>query len=396
MLINKYSRPLRILALVLIMLAVASLACTIPGVGGGEEPEEEAEADAEAYIAEEPGKEEAAPKPTKEPTQEPTEEPTEEPTPEPTEEPTPEPADYITVENAGDVVQLRSFAASPTALSAVAYSQADDMVATYGWAKIVSVWDGEDGSLINDLRGATEWGMGLEFSPDGTKIVAGSSYGFRIHVWEVSTGKMLFEVVTNIWTHRVRWSPDGSQLAVAGEGNKNLTIYDGDGGAQLNQVQPTGNDLWSAAYSPDGEYLAAGDNSGHIVVFTADGLSTVAEISAPAYEPVVDMEFSPDGQYLAAALDEGEILVYNTSDWSRFSSFMSAEMFDLSFCKDSKALVSSGGDGVIAIWDIEKGTKVFSRTMDVTVWAVSVSGDGRKFAAAMDDGTLVIMGLPEE
>ncbi len=389
--LNENSLLLRILALVLTMSAFASLACAVPGIGGGEEP---TPTSSPTPIPSPTPTRTPSPIPSPTPTRTPS--PASKPHPTPSSTPTPELIDYITVENAKNVVQLRAFSASSTIILATSYSQAEDMIATYGYGKIVSVWDGEDGSLINDLRGATEWGRGLEFSPDGTKIAAGSGYGWRLHVWEVKTGKMLYEVVTNAWTHRVRWSPDGSQLAVVGEANHNLMVYDGQGGALLDQVQPTGGDLFSAAYSPDGKYLAVGDGYGKIIVLRAGDLSTVTEISAPAYEPVEDLEFSPDSRYLAAALDKGNILVYNTGDWSRLSSFMNNDLYDTDFTRDSKALIVCSGDGTIAIWDVEKGTRVFSRKMSVTVWSVSVSGDGRKFAAALDDGTLIIMGLPAE
>jgi WD40 repeat protein len=397
--INKYSRPLRILALVLIMLAVASLACGIPGGGGGEEPEEaeEAGAEAEAYIAEEP-----ASKPTKEPTPEPTEEPTPAPTATPTEEPTPEPAKYITVENAGDVVQLRSIAASPTALTAVAYSPTENVVATYGFSKIISVWDIDSGSDHYDLSGPSEYGFALQFSPDGTKLAAGG-YDYRAYMWDLTTKSLLYQIQTNTAGWRVSFSPDGSQLAIAGELNSRAQIVDTENGAPITELRPSRTEVWAVNYSPDGKYIAVGDAKGLVVVYSAKDFSTVAELRAPSPDETQDVEFAPDGSTLATGYDAGSILIYETGSWARTKTIKAHEptwttagLYDMVYTKDSKAVISVGGDGTFAIWDVESGTQLMSRNIGVAVYGIGMSGDGTKVALATDDGTLVIMGLPAE
>ena len=58
---------------------------------------------------------------------------------------------------------------------------------------------------------------GFAFSPDGKWIAATSYYMNHIWLWKVATGWQERLVDNKMWAWQVAWSPDGTQLACAGE-----------------------------------------------------------------------------------------------------------------------------------------------------------------------------------
>ena len=58
--------------------------------------------------------------------------------------------------------------------------------------------------------------------------------------------------------------------------------------------------IWSVAFSPDGQYLAAGDTKGDIILrHIADGQPIMRFKGHTAW--VVSLDFSPDGKTLASS-----------------------------------------------------------------------------------------------
>ncbi len=330
--------------------------------------------------------------------------PTPEPTPTPTEAPTPTPTPQgITQKNAAQVSQLRTLshpAGSATALTAVAFSPDSQHVATYGWSKIVTVWDVNSGNVAAELSGPTEYGLGLEYSPDGTRLAAAGA-DYRAHIWDVSNNSLVTTMQTNIWANRARFSPDGTMLAVAGSSSSSMKIYNTETGSEITAIKPGSSVLWSAAFSPDGQYVAVGNDRGGIFVYSMSNYSLVKQLEPTFTDQVNDIEFSPDSSMIAAGYDEGNIAVWSTSNWARTMNarvlsptWVNPGLMDMAFSRDSSVILAGGGEGRLVIMEVQGGGVVKEIVVPTVIWAISVSGDGNKAALAMDNGDLIIIGLP--
>ena len=106
----------------------------------------------------------------------------------------------------------------------------------------------------------------LAFSPQGTKLAAGSADG-TIRVWDRSTGRE----VKKLKGHQERvnslsFSPDGRMLA-AGSWNKTVLLWEVATGRQLRRLEGHAHWVDALAFSPDGSYLASGSGDSTILIW---------------------------------------------------------------------------------------------------------------------------------
>src|SRR5574341_2208305 len=174
---------------------------------------------------------------TEPPTQEPTEvERTEPPqatseptaTDEPTITPTPVPPG-ITLDNAGDVVEQRVISVARSLLTAVEFSPRSHDVATFGYDKVVRVFDADSGELAHTLGNHGDWGMALAWSPDGERLIS-AGRGSDIIIWDMEDNDNFRSLITNpTRVYDIDWSRDGQLFATGGERSSRLTIFDRNG-----------------------------------------------------------------------------------------------------------------------------------------------------------------------
>lgn len=370
-------RPRSALLIALAALVAASLAC---GPVDGEEPTEEP---TEEAIVEEP-----------------TETPVE-PTPEPPKKSSPTPVPQpktaaITVDNAGDIEILLSGDISSTVLLATAASPTAHEFATFGFDKVVRIWDADNGDLLHEMIGSAEYGFGLAYSHDGS--VLASTGGYHVYFWDTATGELLLDVVINSFAFRAVWAPDSSTLAVVGDQSSKIDIIDPVQGRIVDSLKnPTGYVLWAVAYSPDGKLLATADAEGRVDVIEADTGKIVFQDKTAGRGATWDLEFSPDGSLLASCNAGGGAYIWETDNWEVV---LSGDELFVGGCTDGVFSIGSdvyfgvGHDGMLLGWDTDGGDLVARVDFVKVVWAVSMSGDGEFMTIALDDGSAFVLGLP--
>lgn len=131
------------------------------------------------------------------------------------------------------------------------------------------------GHTVRELSGTREVPVTVTFSPDGYALAAADRHQ-HIHVWEVATGKEL----AMFYGHEkpvqdLAFSPDGRLLASASRdgvvlireilSNEHLTALEVPSAVAAN----SGKSVWvtAVAFSPDGRYLATGDNTSSVILW---------------------------------------------------------------------------------------------------------------------------------
>jgi len=314
-------------------------------------------------------------------------------TPSPTEEVTtePAPAHALTQDTVHGLVELRSFEVSPSVVLVSQFEPQGHRIATYGYDKIVRIFDGDTGDMLYELRGHGDYGYAAAWSPDGTRLASGGDYTAR--VWDTTNGDLLNTTNVHSWGFRIAWHPDGDRFAIVGEPARRLEIIGADGG-RIASVEPSEHALWAVAYSPDGALLAVSDTELHVYVYDAETLDPIKDLTTGG--TVWDLEFSPDAGLLAACDDGGRVEIWETENWSRTLTEQ-AHQVDCSdgvFSPAGDLYFSVGDDGKLIAWNPTSGAQLAVVPVGRFIWWVSMSSDSELIALGMDDGTVRILGLP--
>ena len=231
----------------------------------------------------------------------------------------------------------------------------DDATLVAGSGPVLYLWDVATGAELATLDDRAEFGLDMDFSPDGTLLAVSYDDGF-LAVYDTITFERLFLEWTNAEVaYSVAFSPDGTTVATGGAG-AGAQLRDARTGALRDTLpDPTRNIAWSAAFSTDGTLLATGNSANEIRLWDVDGLSLA-----------------------------GTLLGH--SDWVR----------GVAFSPDGTLLISGSADSTVRVWDVATQTElvVLSGHTD-TVKSITFSPDGTLILSVGADAQLIVWGLPQ-
>ena len=283
----------------------------------------------------------------------------------------------------------RSFRGHKGAVTGVAFSDDGKRLASASADATVRVWDVATGQPTRTLTAHGDWGFGggfsdLAFSHDSSRLAAVSSGSFG-------------------WTFK----------QVPGW----ITVWDASRGQEVLRLEARGRQPSGVAFSPDGKWLAAGNNVadfssptdvGEVQIWDAATGREVRTLAGHS-RPVNCVAFSADGQFLASGggvffdfatqqqgLIPGELKVWDAASgrevWSLAGHLSSVSR--VAFSPDGTMLASfsnvpaSSGNvlGEVKIWSLQTGTQLRSQTVNGTgLGGVAFSPDSRYLAYGTAD-----------
>ena len=180
-------------------------------------------------------------------------------------------------------------------------------------------------------------------------------------------------------------SPDGRQALITIE--RRLLRYAVGSGRLLRQLPPTSGMVRAVAWSPDGERIlvsAYGDATAHLLA--AEDGSEVRRI--PVADEAAAVAISPDGRWAAVGSEAGPITVtsLSTDEPPRMLVGCTRPTEALGFA--GTRLVSVATDGVLRIWDAERGVQVATSEVGSRLARLAVAPDGRLVASTGIDRTI--------
>lgn len=305
-----------------------------------------------------------------------------------------------------------------------------------GTTRTVQCWftiprDG-GGRIVTWKEAFTEHSVQFAVSPDGEMLVTATYHG-TLRFRDLKTGAELRAIpVVPGQIHSVAWSPNGKHIAVAGaravaivdattDGEKtNLagikstaqvvkfshdgsmlavgcrsggpaTLWDPETGKKIRQIGDPNKSYYreGLCFSADDTLLFVPNNSGkQVEAFeVATGRSTDTFVAKNL--PPRSIAVSDDGKYLASVGSESQIAVWDLKTHEQLSERFSGHpdhAGDLMFTKDGRQLFSAGMDGSLRIWDVQSGRQTARLNHDRWVSGLDVSGSGQLIASiGLDD-----------
>ncbi|MEE0961709.1 MAG: hypothetical protein U0L54_04100, partial [Bacteroidales bacterium] len=95
--------------------------------------------------------------------------------------------------NAQDVSKfqcLKTLEEHSSVVNSVAYSPDGTKIISGSSDKTVKIWNANTGECLKTLKGHLSYVRSVAYSPDGTKIISGS-YDETIKIWDANTGQCL-------------------------------------------------------------------------------------------------------------------------------------------------------------------------------------------------------------
>jgi WD40 repeat protein len=261
--------------------------------------------------------------------------------------------------------------------------------------------------------------LGLAFTPDGTRLVAGATARASIIVWRLSDGQVLKRItethgtrgsrIRGLGPRSVAVTPDGRRILSAGYsfvprsqtripyGSPDTTVSEVRSWdieteeRRLDLVDDEHAGYGNVALSPDGRRVAVAD-FGVIRILDADTGRPVRWIEAPGSDQGRPA-FSPDGALIALPVDRAIHVFEVRSGRRRLQGEVvpAGRLQSAAWSPSGDRIATGHGDGLVRVWDAATGRLIWHRRLTPALPATVGVGlpilmaftvDGRRLIAA--------------
>ena len=267
----------------------------------------------------------------------------------------------------------------------------------------VRTWDVASGAIAEDYSGAPGRRAVMTLDPRGTTVIVGGQDG-SITVFDRAGRRQLGRFFS--WNRPDQSCPNSPCAVVNRQGL--MATDQGDGTIaivdlhtlRLVRTLPARDGTFANALSllPDGRTLVTGGTNGHVTLWD---MSTGRVIRTLRFrDPVWSSDVSPDGRLLAvqtqaANSPDAHVEMANFATGKLLMDRVVAHGFaGVEFTRDGRELVAAGcctsGSALFA-WDTRTGAQLFTRSAGLQASAIDVAPDSRLIAVGTGDGKVLFL-----
>ncbi|GEM_PF-988488 len=277
-------------------------------------------------------------------------------------------------DNLSNVIVATAWSHDGTRIAAVGSSTNDDS----GYFKI---FDANTSDLIFELpQMGGEGFTSIAWSPNDQFLAAGR-YDQTIWIIDLATGKRIIVLEGHQSTVTgVDWSPDGTKLASSGNWDLKIILWDMSTYQMIKSIEF--GDPWVIAFSPNGQYIAAGGADGvYVYNATMDTDSSVMPRTYRYAEGYIGaLSWSSDSRYIAFGTQTFDLVstghrppahvgILDVSSRAVIRDFESefGTIFGIAWSPDSNLISHYNIDGQLSVRDAQTGV-VLSQINDVNTF----------------------------
>ena len=294
----------------------------------------------------------------------------------------------------------------PYAANALAFSP-DGMRLAAAMTEL-KVWDLLTGDEVVTATGFTAPVIGIEFSPDGSRLATGGQDGTTV-IWDAETGKQLFALaghrgaINDVAFHPQCIAPPDALFEWCGVW---LATASRDGTAKVWDISPFGSRELTTLPGNAGSFLAGRHLS--TVGFISPGemqieawevssngeVNRISSALSSHAVPVMIGNVSPDGTRLVTMDIENTVKVWNAKTGQELAAFtagQAAAVNGIALNAVASQVAISGDDGTVKIWDAATGHEMLTipgNTDPIT--GIAFSPDGTRIAISGPNATVKI------
>jgi len=227
---------------------------------------------------------------------------------------------------------------------------AGDLVAVVGDDHFIFLYDIAEERFAHQARQHSDWVRAAKFSPDGTQLATAGN-DRRLLISNVDDlEKPVVEKKHPVAVIDVAYSDDGSKIATVGFDAK-LRIFDAKDGQKIGEMGCACNDNHAVAFSSDGNWIAAGGRCGTIKVWDTTTQSLVTSFKHHR-QRVRSLRFTEDRKILSVADDQRICLTDPTlSDAAIKLPRQSGKLFAAQLL-GNQFFATSGSNNMITLWSL--------------------------------------------
>lgn len=261
----------------------------------------------------------------------------------------------------------------------------------------VMLWRVVDGTLVWEAEHESEVEC-VVFSPDGLRLASGGE-DFFVRLWDVKSGEAIAA-----WEHPsgldgITWSNQGHLIATGAE-NGDLFLWDADSYAEVGRVN-LGSTINSLRFTEDDSRIVVGGNiqtpdpetgqtkyDGFAKLVDAKSLKTLVEYEGHGAS-VKSVRLSPDEKHVATGGFDHTARVYDLESGRLLKVFeQSARVEAVEFSAEGHFLVVGGHEKAISFYRMKDWSLAHKEPSPRTEY-VDFSDDGRLMLTAHEDSGLI-------
>jgi WD40 repeat protein len=230
----------------------------------------------------------------------------------------------------------------------------------------VNLWDAETSRLVRTVgnQGQDLGNNPIQISPNGKAVIVGSRTGHGpVQIIDLGSGAVVATFGTIHNSHvQGTMSPDGRLVAVWGWHTSTksgipstVQLFDATTGAEKTRLQADADQVYSAAFSPDGIRLATGGSRAIQLWDLATGKAERRIGLQPGQG--FKLTFSPDGKLLSTTGKAGLVETWATATGDRTATSKGPVplVFDIQYRPDGQLVAWGRRSNALDLWEVPSG-----------------------------------------